>query len=564
MSVILECRNIKKNFGEFDILKNINLDIFTGDRIGIVGDNGVGKTTLVKIIKGIYPLDGGNLNWHMKNMNIGYLNQSSYDEELFNKSVVIKKEFLKICSELGISNAENLLNEDRIRSLSGGEKTKLSLAYLFSKNYDMLILDEPTNNLDYDGIEYLIKRISYYKNTILIISHDRYFLDKTTNKTIEIEDGICKEYKGNYSFYRDEKKRIYINTLHRYREQEKYKKNIENQIETLKSWSEKAHRDSTKKASTIGGKKGVKEYFRVKAKKKDIQVKSRIKKLEKIEVEGVKKPKKEKSINFNVNNGENKGTLILKAKNISKSFNGKVLFKNSSFYIKRGEKIALIGKNGCGKTTLIKAILREIQVDGEINLNPNAKIGYMSQEIPELKEAKKIIELFSYKSREEEGILRRELFQMGFTTDDLSKNLSSLSHGERMKIKLLLMIKNNCEVLILDEPTNHIDLHVREELEDALDKYSGTIILVTHDRYMLTKISSKLLVFENNTINRYEYTFDEYINKKNQDKSKENEMILKNRLSYVLGKLCNVQKESEEYMTLDEEYKNILWELKKI
>lgn len=532
MTILLECKNVTKEYGDAVILDKVNLNIKFGEKIALVGTNGTGKTTLANIIYGNEEAEG-SIKWFKDNIRIVYMKQTTDYIEGYN-------------------------------TLSGGEKTKKLLKEVLHGNYDMLILDEPTNHLDYLGVSWLIKNIKKFKGTVLIISHDRYFLDSTVNHIIEIQDKKLINYNGNYTWYREKKKKDYEDNLHKYIEQRKIEDKINRQIDDLKRWSEKAHRDSTKKALTSGCKMGVKEFYRAKAKKKDQQIKSKIKKLEKLKTEGVIKPKEEEQIVFHIDKANKVGSTVVRADNISKTFGDKVLFKDSSFYIKRNEKIGLYGVNGCGKTTLIKAMLRKLDIEGDLYINSNSNIGYISQDVIGLDGDSEILELFDTNNRQELGDIITKLDLLGFSKNSLNKKVKVLSLGERMKLKILLMVNSNCDILILDEPTNHIDLHVREQLEEVLQEYNGTIILVTHDRYMLKKVCDKLLVFKDKKIFRYEGGIDEYLNKnqeKKKESSKEEIMILENKISSTLGKLCLVAVGSKEYVELDLEYKELIKKL---
>ena len=549
MTVLIECKNINKEYGDTSILKNINFDIDLGEKVGIVGSNGMGKTTLANIIAGRIEATSGDVIWHKNEIKIGYMKQATDYVEINN-------------------------------TLSGGEKTKKLLNEIFYGTYDVLLLDEPTNHLDYKGVNWLIKNVNEFNGTVIIISHDRYFLDNCVNHIVEIENCKLINYNGNYSWYREKKKKDYQDTLHLYEEQEKIKENIKDQIDNLKEWSGKAHRESAKKAIETGNKMGGKEYNRVKAKKRDNQIKSRIKRIEKIEVTGIEKPKEEMKVLFQIDESKKIGSVVVQAKDISKKFDDRVLFEKSSFYIKHKEKIGVYGVNGCGKSTLIKAILNQTNIDGDLYVSKTRSIGYLSQEVTGLNENATILELFDFNNRKEQGELRTKLNLMGFNAESLSKKVDNLSLGERMKLKLLLMINQKCELLILDEPTNHIDLHVREQLEEMLESYNGTIILVTHDRYMMEKICDKLLVFEDKKIIRYEYGLREYleyiernkvknksnskvknkIDNKSKDENvfKESKMLLDNKIDYIIGALSQCNPGSEEYIKLDKEYTELI------
>lgn len=537
MTVLMESKNLSKEYGENVIFNKIDFKIKLGETIGIVGSNGTGKTTLANIICGKIEPTSGEIIWYKNNVKIGYMKQATEYEDLES-------------------------------TLSGGEKTKKLLNDVIHRDYNFLVLDEPTNHLDYLGVAYLVKEIKKFNGTIIIISHDRYFLDQCVTRIIEIENQKITEYNGNYTYYRKKKQEDYENAVHLYVEQEKIKNRINMQIEELEGWSDKAHRESRKKAIETGNKFGGKEYNRVKAKKMDNQIKSRIKRLEKMKVEGLEKPKEKEKVLFQIKESKKIGAVVVEAKDISESFDKKILFEKSSFYIKHGEKIGIYGPNGCGKTTFIKALLGKMDVDGDLYISPTRKIGYISQDVIGLNEECSIIELFNFENRQELGQLRTKLNLIGFNAEMLDRKVKYLSLGERMKLKIILMIQEQCEVLILDEPTNHIDLHVREQLEETLRSYNGTIILVTHDRYMLEKICDKLLVFNNKKIIRYEYGIHEYLNnieknkKKDKDKKSKNKLeekiLLENKITYILSCLSSCTIGSEEYKRLDEEYNSLI------
>lgn len=540
MTAILQGKHISKEFGDKVILNDINFEIESGKKIGIVGSNGAGKTTLADMITNTIKPTSGQLLWQYNGMDIGYMKQAT--------------EYL-----------------DLEETLSGGERTKKLLTqHLYSKK-DFLVLDEPTNHLDYEGVKWLIKQIKAFKGAVVIISHDRFFLDQCIDSIMEIDQGKIVNYNGNYSFYREEKRRRYESQLHLFMEQEKLKSQIRGQIEELKGWSEKAHRESRKKAIATGNKFGGKEYNRVKAKKKDKAVKSRIKRLEKIEVGGLIKPEEEIKVLFQLEATKKVGDTILQAKDIRKFYGNKLIFNQSSFYVKRGEKIGVYGVNGCGKSTLVKAILKQVPLEGEIRISEERKIGYISQDVLDIKEEKSILQVFEATNREEERQIRMALVQMGFSNDRLYDKSEVLSLGERMKLKLLLLIRQGCEVLILDEPTNHIDLHVREQLEETLKDYNGTLILVTHDRYMLEQLCDKLLVFENQIIRRYEYGIREYLERKEQKQvaqdeahrkemksNKEDKMLLENEIAYIIGQLSREKQGTPMYEELDNKYQELI------
>lgn len=591
MALLLQCRNIKKDFGVHKILKQVSFDLEEGECLGLVGINGSGKTTLANIIYGSIKADGGDLLWHKEPINIGYLRQSVFYSsaqlnDLLTKDENVNKinDFLHITSMLG-NRAVHSWEDQRFDGLSGGERTKLALAGVWAESPDLLILDEPTNHLDFQGTSWLISELKGYKGTIIIISHDRYFLDKTVDRILELEDGRLEEYKGNYSYYRREKEKRYQASLHAYQIQEEYKKRLNDQIRQLKGWSSKAHRESTK-FDSAGNKMGTKEYKRVKAKKLDRAVKSKLKRLERLKVEGVEKPKVYGRVKFAFESEGKGGKSIIDARGIGKAFGDRTLFADSSFYIQRGERIGIFGQNGCGKTTLIKAFMGQESLSGSLFVSPGVRIGYVCQDVHDMTEDTRALDMFEVADRRQLGLLRTLLANMGLREQHLQKQVSDLSLGERTRLKLAKLIYHDYDLLILDEPTNHLDLQAREQLEEALSQYEGTIILVTHDRYMLEQICEKLLVFKNGIIRRieqepkaylkaYETSYQESGGADKEDISKdhkpglaadkasktgpmEDEILLDHELARVLARLSMAKADSQEYQDLDDQYQDLL------
>lgn len=562
MSMLMSVRNIKKDFMEKKILKGMSFDVSMGEKIGLVGSNGAGKTTLANIISGNLPCDEGSVSWHKKSVSIGYLKQDSGYVKGINCEENLK-DFLQVSSNLGLEKVSKW-NEEKMNNLSGGERTKIALSEIWAASPDFLILDEPTNHLDHDGVQWLIKEVRRYKGAVLVISHDRYFLDECVNKILEIYEGNVCEYNGNYSFYREEKRRRYQSQLNKYLIQEETKRKINEQISTLKNWSTKAHKEAPEKAIAAGNKMGGKEFLRAKAKKMDIQVKSRVKKLEKIKIEGVEKPKEEKKMDVKLQKGKLKGTRVVEAIDIRKIYEDKVLFEESSFYVKRGEKVGIFGNNGCGKTTLIKILIGEENLDGgKACLSESMKAGYLSQDMEGMDEERAVIDTFNIASREERGKLQTMLFNMGFDERMLEQPINTLSLGEATRLGIARLMLEACDLLILDEPLNHLDLHCREKLEEILEDYEGTIIVVSHDRYMLQRVCNKMLVFENKKIRRVEYGLKEYLDRDESasssiQKSKmEEKMVIENEMAFILGELTKHPAGSDIYKELDEKFKSL-------
>jgi macrolide transport system ATP-binding/permease protein len=561
---ILKATGLEMNFNLRKIFDNISFDIKNGERIGLVGYNGTGKTTLANILTGKLTPDKGFIE-KSPELKIGYLTQSiDYEGSEFQHSLSSGGEILQHSSELGLKKVYEW-EEERLNHLSGGEKLKLALSNVWASKPGFLILDEPTNHLDFKGIEWLIEELEKFKGPVLIISHDRHFLDKMVTRIFEIENTNINFYNGNYSDYQKEKQDRLETQMHHYEVQQRKKEEIEMQMEQLTSWSEKAHRTSTKQGRDYGNK----EYHRVKAKNRDKQVKSKMKRLQsELEKNQVDKPLEETKVRFQFDTKGNRGKRIIEAKGLSKSFEERTLFSECHFYINHGERIGLLGENGCGKTTLIKMIIGETSVSsGELWKSDSLKIAYLSQDVDNLPAEKTALEALGFTDRE--NILRaRTLFaNLGLKEQFITKPIGTLSLGERTRVKLVDMLMKEYDVLILDEPTNHLDLPSREQLEKTLSEFNGTIITVSHDYYFLNKLCDKLLVFDNRKIKRLEMKPEEYFNKNNSAEptdKKETLMIIENRISTILGELSLIDQKNPKYMELDSEFNALLKEKRKL
>lgn len=569
---LMKISGIQKSFSDRTIIKNADFEIQHGCRIGLVGNNGAGKTTLANIIYGNYQPDTGSIETFGKKINIGYLKQSTeYTIREFEKAITDSESNLFMhSSQLGLNKILDW-DENQLENLSGGEKLKLSLAQVWASRPELLVLDEPTNHLDLQGTEWLIKELAGFKGAVLIISHDRYFLDRTVNEVIEIEDGKTNRFSGNYSAYREEKLRLYEIQLHQYETQQKYKVQIQNQITNLKNWSEKAHKDSTKQGSPSEKRQiGYKEYHRVKAKKMDIQIRSKMKRLnQELAKNELKQPKPEAKVGFQFKESKKRGKRILEVSGLEKWFGNRCLFKESHFYLNHGERMAIIGVNGSGKTTLLKMLLGEAEAtSGNIWLSESVRIGYLSQDVSDLPSAKTALEYTGLTDRDELGKARTIFANIGLTEDKLTVPIGSLSLGERTRIKLVLMLMNDMDLLILDEPTNHLDLASRESLEKTLMEFHGSMLIVSHDVYFLNKISEKLLIIEGENIVRKERGLKEFTQSAPSfisDKEREEQlMVIQNKIMAIIGQLSFMSKDDPEYEKLDQELSELMVKKKAI
>lgn len=521
-------QNIVKSYNGIVIFKNISGKINDGDKVGLIGVNGVGKTSLIKILLNLEEYDSGTIEYLPEDIKIGYLKQfSNFDDN----TTVIKilnnfthtmttsnnfnnysKKFKKALLELGLKETDM---RKTFSKLSGGEKTKLSLCMVLSENPDMLVLDEPTNHLDVESIKWLEKFISSINKTILIISHDRLFLDNTVNKIFEMKNNHLKEYSGNYTAFKsqkDSKTKALQNKLKKQtREINKLKKNIEQ----TKQWFHRAEKKE-KKRSDLPSK-----HMRATSKKHHNSIMSKLEKLNKLKSREVQIPKDDISAAYEIFNKiscnyDKLPKYLIKVNRLKKSFGNRVIFDKVSFNIRKNDKVSLIGINGSGKTTLLKILLGLEKADsGTVSINPSLKIGYFSQELEGLDIDNTIIQEIKecgVDKAEARSILAAFLFK----NDKLTNKISNLSMGEKSRVVFAKLLTYGCNMLILDEPTNHMDIVSRENIQDVLKNFKGTILFVSHDRYFTKSIASRIFEIEKHKINCFEGDYNYYLEKKNE------------------------------------------------
>ena len=520
---------VNKNYGFNNLLTDVSFEVKTNERVALIGSNGCGKTTTLKIIFGIEDIDSGNV-FIRKESTIGYLNQIPplYSETETGNDIYLKgiKEILDLEKEInefsikmksnqkdinylstlqekyrikggyeikskiekikhGFKLSESMLNTP-YNKLSGGEKTIINLASLILSNPDILLLDEPTNHLDIETLEWFEEYLNNYKGTVLIVSHDRYFLDRVINKIVCLENGKSDIYHGNYSYYVKESEDRFIRQFQKYKNQQKEIKAIKEAIKRLKEWGERSDNPM---------------FFRRAA--------SMQKRLDKMEL--IEKPKEKSELTLNLNVDKRSANHVLTIENLNLSIEDKELLVNSNMNVYHNQRVCLMGKNGTGKTTLIKNILNNTHEN--IKIGANTIIGYIPQEIRFDNENLTIYEHCRTFFVGNESELRSKLNKFYFNEESISKKLNKLSGGEKVRIKLLELILKNSNFLILDEPTNHIDVDTREILEESLLNFEGSILFISHDRYFINKIATKIVRIENKKLITYNTSYDEIKNK---------------------------------------------------
>ncbi len=513
---ICSVNNVTKSFGGNTIFENILLEIKNGERVGLVGRNGSGKTTIFGLLTGMESLDAGAI--HMKKgTRIGHVAQipkfdevmTVYDvlssafkvekelekemhaleknmaveqeqsalEKLMERYGVIQEKFAFLGGyeiEANIMKVANGLQVTDLFSrvfteLSGGEQTKVSLAYMLLQKPDLLLLDEPTNHLDLFAVEWLEQFLKEYTGTVIVISHDRYFLDEVVTKIFDLEDGEIHVYHTNYSQFVEEKEERLLQEFQAYQEQQKKIKKMKEAIKRLREWANQANPPNE------GLHKRARNMERA---------------LERIEK--LKRPILErKQMGLQFEGQERSGKDVVVMKEVSKGFAGRPLFEQANLHVRFQERAAIVGRNGTGKTTLLKLLLEEINPDvGEIRIGSSVKIGYLSQHTYGNVKSN-VLEAFREYVAVTEGEARHILAKFLFYGPAVFKKVTQLSGGEKMRLRLAQLMYQDINFLILDEPTNHLDIESREVLEEALEQYNGTILAVSHDRYFLNKLFEK-------------------------------------------------------------------------
>ena len=513
-----------------NILDGLSFTVNDGEHVGILGPNGCGKSTLFKIITGEIDYDDGSI-YITKGTRIGLISQiPNYPKDWSTEDVLkdaqkkifsIQSKLEKLTEKMSFDSSPSIMEEyDRLSiefesldgynaeinrnivangldinstlrhqlfdNLSGGEKTRVNLARLILEDTDILLLDEPTNHLDMKSIEWLEDYVNHYKGIVLSISHDRYYLDKVCDRCIEISSGKAELYNGNYSFYVVERQRRFDEKLKQYEKDQAKIDQLTKAAEQMHLWA------------FMGNDKLHKRAF---------SMEKRIEKLSHSE-----KPKTKTKLNTKFKESSFDGTEVLVFDNVSKSFESKTLFSNINFLITGGEKIALIGNNGTGKSTLIKLILEQLIPDnGYIYTGPSIRIGYLPQIVQFQDENRNCVDTMLYEAKCTPQEARDRLASFGFRGESVLNSVKNLSGGERSRLKLCIEMGKNINFLILDEPTNHLDIDSREWIEDALSEYSEALLFVSHDRYFIDKFADRIWSLSNSGFTDYPGTYDDYI-----------------------------------------------------
>ena len=541
--IILDVNKISMNYGYGQLFEDVSFSLNEGETISIVGPNGCGKSTLLKIIAGIENADSGQVSIK-KDAKVAYLDQigsSSVDDRIvydilkdtykdlneMEKRIKILQEKLnlgiegeeynkilnKYCNLLdrfsalggydmdinintvvdGLNINKKVLNQ-KYNLLSGGEKTLVQLAKVLIIKPDLVLLDEPTNHLDISRIEWLESYIKSFKGAAVIVSHDRYFLDKMSNRILDLDNGVGKIYDTNYTGYLEEKQKDFEKQMANYKDQQAIIKRLEEQRKYF------AQRGMATNSSTLCDRAHV--------------LQAKIERLKKV---AIARPQVKRKINMDFNEIRKSSKKVISVDKLSViTPENRIILNKINLDIYSHEKVAFIGKNGSGKTTFIKTILGEqnLEVNGSVYIGPSVKIGYLPQVIKFENEEEQLLDYFKSTIEVNEQRAREILAKFEFYKEDVNKKIKNLSGGERMKVKLAELLQQKINTLIFDEPTNHIDIPTKEVLEEALEEFDGTLIFISHDRYFINKFANKIVEFENGKVNIYLGNYDNYIEKK--------------------------------------------------
>lgn len=586
--IMLSCNKVSKSFGVETILENISFSVNEGDKIGIVGVNGTGKTTLFKVITGILPHDRGEI-FTSKNCRLGYLEQNTnfysektiYDEvvSVFSDLIGAEEELRSLehqiasLSDKGASSGDQLKKtmdiygkkyeefeknngyayksevrgtlkglgfsdeemDKPVNVLSGGEKTRVLLAKLLLSKPSLLLLDEPTNHLDADAIEWLEGFLRSYEETIMIISHDRYFLDQSVNRIFEMENKHLTTYNGNYTDYQKQARVNREIRLRQYENQQRDIKKQEESIERLKAYGREKH------------------LKRARSKEKMLD-----------KVDRLEKPQElRKKARFNFVLRHHSGNDVLKVQGLAKSFDDRKLFEGVDFDLYRGEKVALIGPNGVGKSTLFKIIMGyESQDQGGFKLGQGVDVSYFHQEQKSLNLENTIIdEVWDDNPHMTQTEVRNLLGAFLFEGEDVFKSIRSLSGGERARVAILKLILSRSNLLLLDEPTNHLDIDSKEVLEDALKEYEGTLLTISHDRYFLNTVVDRILVLKPDGVEEYLGNYEYYQNKKKQESEKSHLADMEDQVSKTKTQIREERRREKELKKNENKAKKLIKDL---
>lgn len=520
---LLQAIDLAKEYDHRVIFSELSFHLAAGERVGLVGPNGCGKSTLLRVLAGREPASAGVVRWVKKDLTIGYLGQSAdghpdgsaLDYVLDAWGYEREAEAGTLLRRMGLTPAEVQLS---MSELSGGQRTRVGLAHALFARPDALLLDEPTTHLDVPALEWLEDSLRRYAGTVMVVSHDRYFLDAVVTRILELADGRITSYTGNYSDYRRERERRLAEQTATYRKQQREVAAIKEAIRRQRQWFERA--SSAPDPENVMGFTGGK--YRDRATKHATRFQSLVRRLERIHADSANKPRDARSVNigFGPRDSRRSARLLVRARDLAMGFPGKPLFGQANLTLERGRCTAVIGPNGCGKTTLLRILLGQLEPTMGSVERAGFTTGYFSQTTEQLNPCWTVHEelvaaIMAGPADVPAATARATALTLAgaflFSGEDAHKRVSMLSSGERARLTLAGLVARDPDLLILDEPTNHLDLPSREQVEVALKSFGGTILLVTHDRYLLRRLADRVWAFRDRSICEFDGGYDEWL-----------------------------------------------------
>lgn len=602
LPTLLSFKNLTKFFGARAVFEKLKGEINAPTTIGLVGDNGCGKSTLLKVLAGLEPADAGEIQ-RSSSLRIAYLPQElpvelqlsayEYVRNGLKQLVELEKKLRALEQQLAHSSSDEgpqllqrygeLLDEFEqqggyeldawvetalhqvelpqhlwelpLELLSGGQKTRSALARALVAKPDLLLLDEPTNYLDLEGLTWLEQWVKRVEQAVVLVSHDRYFLDKVATEIWELDRGHLECFVGNYSAYKEQKKQALRKQYEAYARDQAEKRRLRELIARQMQWFDAAHRRA-----------GQNDFLRAKAKKGAVRAKATVSRLQRLQEQAVEKPWEKEELGIAFQAPQFSSQSLLAARELSFSYGQEPWLQNINFELRPGERVAILGANGSGKTTLLRLLLGELEPkEGQLYRSPSLSVGYFSQERDDLDPANSLLqELMTT------GIQRSEawllLARLGFRNQEVLRPIATLSVGQRARVSLAKLLVQPYNVLMLDEPTNHLDIRSREKIEEALTDYPGALILVSHDRYFLDAIVNQVYHLQDGRLTRYLGNYSYFQQAQQRDlaarQQAERATVLRTRLAELAARISQLPADSPEYEELDREFQRIASQLR--
>jgi macrolide transport system ATP-binding/permease protein len=541
---LIQVTDLAKSYGDHQVFARVSFPIREGEVIALTGPNGVGKSTLLRILAGLEPPTSGSII-HFQDLQIGYVPQEpSFPEgstpwDILHKAGAAKAQ--EALSRFDLAADAHI----PVESLSGGQRTRLALGRVWMSPVHLLLLDEPTNHLDLAGIHWLEGFIKGFPGTVVVVSHHRAFLDKTVSRVIALSPDGAIEYEGTYTSWLAAKEAAYQRQLEKYEQEQKRIRKLEADIDRRLRWYEGSHRQA-----------GTNDYYRARAKGIARRAKAQVKRLERMKESAADRPKGPKTVRLPHLEEQSIGRRVIQAEGLTYSF-GKVVFAPSDFAVFRGEKVGIVGPNGCGKTTLLRLINGDLEPQGHLWVTPGARIACLEQGLETLDEQAAVLDevmkVLPEPTAESITLVRTLLKHLRLGADDVGKPTGALSIGQRRCVALVKLILSDFNLLLLDEPLNHLDIDLRAKLVEVLETYQGTVLVVSHDRHLLSRLCTKILSFEGGRIVTYA-GYGEYEAGGRQRDGDDERLLLEAKMARLTAELSTMEKDDPDYEKKEQEF----------